>query len=213
MKRLTGLFIVMAIVVGAGSAAAQGTGLVGKGIKAGLAYYTFTGADKEIGGVAPDLEPGLAVGAFVTLALGPGLDLQPEILYVQKGAQYESNGYTFTFDLDYLEIPILLKYRLGTGGGVRPSLFAGPAFAIKLKAEGTESGPGGSETVDYGDQTNALDVGLAFGAGLGIPAGANLVTFDARYTLGLTDWPDPADVDEELSMKNSGWLVMAGITF
>ena len=71
----------------------------------------------------------------------------------------------------------------------------------------------GSETVDYGDQTNALDVGLAFGAGLGIPAGANLVTFDARYTLGLTDWPDPADVDEELSMKNSGWLVMAGITF
>lgn len=213
MKRLVGLFVVMAMVVGAGSAAAQGTGPVGKGIKAGLAYYTFTGADKEIGGVAPDLEAGLAVGAFVTLALGPGLDLQPELLYVMKGAQYESNGYTYTFDLDYLEVPILLKYRLGAGVGVRSSLFAGPTFAFKLKAEGTESGPGGSETVDYGDQTNALDVGLAFGAGLGIPAGANLVTLDARYTLGLTDWPDPADADEDLAMKNSGWLVMAGITF
>jgi hypothetical protein len=78
---------------------------------------------------------GLAVGGFVTFALGPTLALQPELLYVMKGVRYERETDRLKFNLNYIDLPVLLKYRFATTGSMRPSLFAGPVASALLSAK------------------------------------------------------------------------------
>lgn len=212
MKRIALILAVVGLTLMAGAAVAQDSGLVAKGFKVGLSMHKFTGADNDFfEHLAPDLRMGLAGGAFLTFALGPNFALQPEVLYVMKGAKYEEDGNEATFKFDYLDIPILFKYRFPTAGTTRPSLFAGPVASFKLSSEYEEVFEG-EESKENVDNVNGLDYGLAFGGGIDFAVGQNTITMDVRYTLGLTDWPD-TDVDEDIAVKNGGWLVMVGIGF
>lgn len=214
MKRVLCVLAIAGLALLAGTAAAQESGLIAKGIKAGLGMYKFSGSDNDIEGASPDLKMGVAGGGFLTFALGPNFALQPEVLYVMKGSKYEEDPYKLTFKFSYLDIPVLLKYRFPTAGTTRPNLFAGPVASFKMSADVEEEGPDGTEETDFSDAVKGLDFGLALGGGIDFTAGANLITFDVRYTIGMTDWPDADDDDDDApTIKNSGWLVMAGFSF
>ncbi len=210
MKRCLAIVAVLAVALMAGVAAAQETGLVGKGLKLGLSMYTFGGSDNEMEGVSPDSRMGLGAGGFLTFALGPNLALQPELLYVQKGAKYEEGGVTATLKFDYLDIPVLLKYRFPTEGSIRPNLFAGPVGSIKMSADLKVEAGGEDASTDVSDEVKGFDFGVAFGGGLDFALSSSTLTFDVRYTLAMTDWPD---TDVSASAKNNGWLVTVGVGF
>lgn len=210
MKRFLMVLAVLGVALMAGIAAAQDTGLVGKGIKAGLAMYTFGGTDNDFVGIEPDSRMGLGVGGFLTFAMGPNFALQPELLYVMKGAKYEEGGAELTWKLNYLDIPVLFKYRFPTEGSTRPNLFAGPVGSIKMSAKAKAEEGGVEEEEDVSDIVKGFDFGLAFGGGLDFAMSSTTLTFDVRYTLAMTEWPD---VDGDASIKNNGWLVMVGLAF
>lgn len=209
MKRLLCVLAIAGLALLAGTATAQESGLIAKGIKAGLGMYKFTGDDVEFEGVSPDLKMGIAGGGFLTFALGPNFALQPELLYVMKGAKYEEGGDKATFKLNYLDIPVLFKYRFPTAGNTRPNLFAGPVASIKMSAKLKMEADGDEAESDV-DDIKSLDLGVAIGGGIDFATASSTIGFDVRYTMGMTDWPD---VEGDASVKNSGWLVTVGIGF
>jgi len=82
------------------------------GIHAGLAGSqvagdTYAGFDKA----------GISAAGFVNLEVKPGWYLQMEIGYLQKGSRHTPNNEKEQYDdyklnLDYIEIPLLVKYKL-----------------------------------------------------------------------------------------------------
>jgi hypothetical protein len=64
-------------------------------------------------------------------------EIQPEVLYSQKGAKYSfSDGpgqtYHVTEQLDYIDLPILLKIGLPKQASVSPALLLGPSIGFFL---------------------------------------------------------------------------------
>lgn len=210
MKRSVMVLALLAVALMAGPAKAQERGLAGKGIKVGLSMHSFGGDDRDIEKEGPpETRYGLAVGGFLTFGLGPNLALQPEALYVMKGARFEMGDDEITLKFAYLDIPVLLKYRFPTTGGTRPNLFAGPVGSIRLSADiqGIEAA---EEERDYSAFVKGFDFGLAVGGGLDFAMAGSTLTLDVRRTIALTEWPDGLEGE---SVRNEGWLVMAGIGF
>ena len=180
---------------------------------------------------------GMAAGLFVEITLGTsGVSLQPEFLYVTKGGKGEvtrADGETYTQKLknEYIEVPVLIKYNFTSAGIASPFMFAGPvaAFNIASKVQNKDV-PQDDPTLGDKDIENAksLDFGLTIGVGLGLAVGpSGKLTFDLRYTIGLTnvyDDVDAADFDGHkaylaeadgtaLDFKNNDFRFMAGYQF
>ena len=151
---------------------------------------------------------------------------QPELFFSSKGQKFEHNGSTLIYKLNYLELPVLFKLLIPTGGIVTPTVYVGPSFALKLgKIDGTMKNDGDKEDMpeDVRDEmdksVNKFDFGLAMGGGLGINAGPGIIVLDVRYTLGLTkvnkltdDMKSEGLTEDNLS-KNSTLSLSLGYLF
>jgi hypothetical protein len=130
-------------------------------------------------------------GAVATYNIIDQFGLQGELLYNQKGCKSEGTNqgtaYNTSQSFKYLEIEILAKYILPLEGHVKPYVFFGPAFGIKLGANvhweaGNQSGDN-----DVSSQVSGADFGLMFGLGVDIKLGIGKIIFDAGYDLGLAN--------------------------
>jgi len=190
------------------------------GLKAGLAMTNLTGDDVDElwGDEAPDSKMGLAVGAFVGIPVGT-LTIQPELLYVQKGAKIEetiaSHEVKVTGKADYLEIPVLFKFSFGETSA-KPFFYVGPVLGILMSAEYKEevSGPvyNDSETTDIKDDSASMEFGLCLGAGVDV----NKLSVELRYEMGMTTISDPEDWPDDLDkpdVKNTAIMLLVGYAF
>jgi hypothetical protein len=188
MKRTILISIMIAVLMLASSIFAQDAARPMKyGIKAGFGMANLTG---DIDGNKSMLTPGF--GLFLTYKASPNFAIQPEVLYEMKGTK--EDGGDGKIKLNYITVPVLLKYVIPTQGKMAPSIFAGPYLGFKASAKDQD----GTKL----EGVKSTDFGVAFGAGLDFAAGATGVfTIDARYELGLSNTNDVGDV----SVKNS-WL-------
>ena len=176
------------------------------GIKGGVSFSTLAGLREVISDVTDvdiDQQTNWVFGGFVKVNLGRFVAIQPEVLYVRKGAKAAATG-LFTesvkFNLDYIDIPLLLRLQTGQDTGFY--VVAGPSFGINITAE-TESDSG---TEDISDEIDGNDTGFVVGAGFDV---ARLL-IEGRYTQSLSgissDSSDP-------SIKNRAVSVLFGIRF
>ncbi len=195
----------------AATASAQGLQF---GVKAGWDRATM--AVKDVSGA--EARNDFAGGLFLTIPATPLVAVQPELLYVPKGAGATVQGGTGTVKLDYAEVPVLLRLNVPLeNASVRPALFAGPfvGFKTTCKVEGTAGGRTASFNCDdplfQGQmKVKSTDVGATFGGGLEFPLGGASALVEARYDLGLRTIDgstDPAD------MKTRNILVFVGASF
>ncbi len=195
MKKLLMLSLAAILVASFASVSSAQVGPIG--IKAGMNMADITGDAENT-----DMKAGLVVGAFAELNLGM-VNIQPELLYSMKGAKSDdiSNEY------NYFEIPVLVKYKLPLPGKLTPSVYAGPVFSLLLSAE--------SDGNDIKDQLKNNDIGIIIGAGINMDMSSYVLTFDARYNMGLSDINnlDDALPGSEDEFKNSTIMLMAGIGF
>ena len=138
---------------------------------------------------------GFCGGIFLEFNLGKVLTIQPEVLYTMKGSETAEGG---KLDLDYIEVPVLLKVRLPIAS-IHPFLIAGPAFGWNLKAV-----VDGIEVEDW----PTSDYSAVFGAGLQLGRTLHL---DVRYTMGLAKLEIP-DL-ETIDLKNGVISATLGLTF
>ena len=170
------------------------------GLRAGLnvADVSFSGIeDDEFFDDFKEPRLGLVAGVMADVPLSPQLSFHPEVLYSQKGFKLDieievqaSQGTgegSLTYQLDYLEVPLLLAYRIPVGqNGLTVGLEAGPTVAYLLSTGLSCSGDFEStcdeNEQDLDDDFESLDIGGA----LGVSVGAGPFAADLRFTQGFT---------------------------
>jgi hypothetical protein len=144
------------------------------GLEAGANFANFIGNSVSAASLTGS-RLGLVGGGFLELNFGNSFAIRPELLYAQKGGKDTSNN---TLQLDYVEVPVLLKLSLGTPG-INPGILAGPAFSWNTVAQAVSSG--GTSTAIQ--NVNTSDVGFIVGAEVDIEK--FFVT--GRYELGFNN--------------------------
>lgn len=157
----------------------------------GINFATFNGKDaNQMGNLSS--KTGMNVGAFLNYHFSDLFALQPEVIYTMKGTDgtttFNNLNYNLTYSINYIEVPVLLKVYIPIEGSktIRPSLYAGPAFAFKVASNLEVSGNGVDQTVDESSDTKSFDFGLAFGGGVGFVVGTGILDVSFRYTMGLS---------------------------
>lgn len=169
--RLKGLFLGLALLaLAAGQASAQTFNL---GLEAGANFSNFIGSDVTTDNVTGS-RLGFVGGGFLSLNFGNSFAIRPEILYEQKGGKDTSNN---TYQLDYVEIPVLLKFSLGTPG-INPAILLGPSFSFNMVAQVANSGNTSTIT-----NSNGSDIGVIGGVEVDI----DKFLVSGRYELGFND--------------------------
>jgi len=115
----------------------------------------------------------LNAGVLASIPLAGQLSLQPEVVYSGQGVKGDGGS----DHLNYINVPVLLKYSLPVGVFFQ----TGPQIGFLMSAKEKEDG--GSST-DIKDLFKSTDFSWALGGGYLIPD-VNL-GFDVRYNLGLT---------------------------
>lgn len=189
--------LALTLALGLASAASAQTTF---GLRAGLNVSDLTGFDEgELDGAESQPSLGLVAGAFAELPLSERIAVRPEVLYSQKGFKVTERE-TFEgsvaelevdYNLDYVEVPILLRVGTPLSPTLDAGLLIGPALAFKVNEsfdiDATVDGVEvelEEEDIDLdGDVFESFDLGLAVGAEIG--SGPFYVGL--RYTPGLLD--------------------------
>lgn len=116
-------------------------------------------------------------GVLVSIPVISHFSLQPEIMYSGQGARSTEAGVTSNLNIDYMNIPILVKYKHPSGF----FLETGPQIGWLLNAKLLL--PNYNEDFKY--LYSSKDISWAFGLGYLIKE-ANL-GFDVRYNMGMND--------------------------
>jgi hypothetical protein len=187
MRFKTMMLVLALMVLSVMSAQAQSFDL---GLESGMNFSYLVGSDAQglnLSGVSSS-RLGFVGGGFVSLNFGPAFAVRPELLYEQKGSQV--SGTTTTYEVDYIELPVLLKFSLGPA---LPSLLVGPSFNWST----VSSLPSGSGTLNSGD------VGLVGGLQLDF----SKFFINGRYELGLDN------VSTGKNLQNGTFTVLMGYSF
>jgi hypothetical protein len=186
------------------------------GIKGGIDLGTFGGDDKP-----SDLKHriGIAGGISCKIGLVAGLSLQPEVMYIQKGAVSETNTlqgiYTLnqkhTAKLDYIDIPVLVKFNFPIPV-FSPYIEGGVSYGILLsakeKAEQSSNAPGttsNSDETDIKDFVTKNDLSWIVGVGFDL----SILDINARYMIGTKKLYK----DSDAKVFNNGIIFTAGFRF
>ncbi len=157
------------------------------GIKAGANFSSISGyenlSDKS----------GFHIGVFAGIKFSEKIGVQGDILYSQQGADFEFGE----FDLNYINVPVVLKYYLFKGLNVQ----AGPQFGFVVDDDVYVPNNGGGFSKEKVEQS---DVSGVIGAGYDLPLGLRI---DARYNFGFKD------VLEDTKSKNNVFSLAVGYSF
>jgi opacity protein-like surface antigen len=164
------------------------------GVKGGINFAKVTDV---VDGTDTKMRTGISLGLFLEYELSENLSIQPEVLYSMKGIKLESLLGDVEWKLDYIDIPVLLKYKFGSGESMKPYLLVGPYIGIK--ASDKVDSPLG----EYDADAKSMDFGMTLGLGAQI---SNFLV-EARYSMGLAKVFDDAD------SKNSVFNIMIGYAF
>lgn len=166
------------------------------GIKGGLNYSTVTKGDFKEG---LDPRTSFHVGFVGEIPLiRKAISLQPEIVYSRQG--FENNfvllgtNYKEEYQVDYINVPILLKLKVGNV----LSFEGGPQFGLKINEKVVNN-----NTEVMVDNINEFDTALAGGLSL------NFEEFfiSGRYTYSLNE------IIKDSNSKNSVFQLGVGFRF
>lgn len=159
------------------------------GVKAGVNFANITDVDNLSN------KTGFQAGVFAGIKFTDKVGIQADLLYSQQGAEFDYGK----FDLNYINVPVVLKYYLVQGLNVQ----AGPQFGFILDDD-IYIDTFGSNSIEANAEKS--DVSGVIGAGYDFPFGVRL---DARYNFGLTDVSKTANFDG----KNTVFTLSLGYSF
>ncbi|MCX8160725.1 MAG: PorT family protein [Candidatus Saccharicenans sp.] len=158
---------------------------------------------------------GWSGGVFASFEFLPGVSIQPEVLYIQKGARLVDPEYDFEahFNFDSFEVPVLLKINLALEGAAAvPAIFFGPFFGFNQKASIVMIDAYSQETEDIKADVQKSEYGITFGLIFTQKWGPGYFSVDARYDLGLSNILKPG-VEWMERIKTRTWVFMVGYSY
>jgi len=183
------------------------------GVKGGANFSTISGDDFG----DPDSRTSFNAGLVAEIPISERLSFQPEVFYSGQGFDVREIDQDNVFDtddnieyqLDYIQVPLLLKVYLVKGLSVE----AGPQFGFKIHEEfdSQPNSDGGDIEIDSEDSyVKDFDTNVAVGASYKFDNGFFL---SGRYNIGVTDIFDDGTPFEGVDAKNNVWQVGVGFMF
>lgn len=167
-----------------------------RGMKIGINSAKVIGKDTPGKGVSA--MPGFAIGGFFSYQFNEKFAVQPEIFFTTKGTKINTIG-----DLElvnmfvYFEFPVLTKMTFYSERRVKPTIFAGPALALKYFA---------LNNTGVLEDIRSTDFGFIFGAGVEFWK----LSLDVRYNRGMVNFDKSED---DIDLKNQAISFMIGYSF
>ena len=134
------------------------------GVKFGVTGSHVSSQSPELRGNG--IQSGISLGLAAGFNLSPATAFESGLYYMEKGGSSRASGGRFTYDLDYLEIPLVVKYYIFSGNRAVFQPYAGAYLGLGV----------GGQLKDYGSRsvtdsfTSGLfrrgDSGLLFGCGV-----------------------------------------------
>jgi hypothetical protein len=115
------------------------------------------------------------------------------------------------YQLDYIQVPVLVKINVVPAGPIKPCVFAGPYGSLLLKARRVSDSGGFHSDESIKSETKSTDYGLVFGGGIDFSLVLLKITVDARYCLGMANIDKTATGTD--TRKNKAIMVLVGIGF
>ena len=191
-------------VLAARAASAQGQEM-SIGVRGGVNVSTLEILATDVI-ITPSNRIGFLGGVYANGRLVGGLGLQVEALFNQKGGKIKDDP-RFQDDLDiridYLDVPVLLRYRFGASSGRAFEVHAGPVFSVRLN---DHQKIGDTVLADFEKQhLLRSDHGLSLGGAVSF----DKLVVDVRYIWGALNINDDFDRDE-LTLRNRALSVTVG---
>ena len=124
-------------------------------------------------------------GGFYIFQFGERWELQPELLFITKGLNYNKeflyDDIIYKINISYLEIPILMKYKISKRKKMETALFLGSYVAQKLRARKITEFEGVREKVKVSN-VKSNDLGILSGCSLDFLKVMN-IDFRISYSL------------------------------
>jgi hypothetical protein len=186
------------------------------GLKAGLNISNLAIDENELNSSS---KTGFTAGIMVEIPIVKNFSLQPEVLYSQQGTKSSffdpdviNSNYKSTIDLNYLNIPVMLKYYVLKGLSVQ----AGPQIGILLKANNKYQdnflGYENQESFNLKDYSSGIDTSVNFGLGYQFK---DKFYADLRYNISYSSVFKEGDANHFINsdMKNRVFQVTVGYFF
>lgn len=200
------LIAILALVATALTTAPAAAQPLSFGLKGGVSQGTLLGDDVD----DASYRAGFSGGVYAKYDVNPAFSIQPEVNFTTKGADEAAvatgNG---EYELQSLDIPVLLKLNAPLDGVFRPSLYAGPQLGFTLNGErnGQDIDDDVLQTAEFGGVVGG-DIGLdlsRFDAGP-----LSRIVLDGRYAFGFTN---AFDVEGDPSVRTGTFVGTLGLEF
>lgn len=222
-----------------------GTGLFARGIpteygaKLGfnLAQHYGTKVDESEYRVKAGMRPGVSAGVFMNYAILYDLRLGYELLYTQKGSREKITILSMEgeelvrpavmdvkYDLDYLELPIMLRLRTYATSKLDIEAVTGTAMSLKVhghhELDGTVYLPDGDDfsAIPISEESslsgvNQFDYSFVYGAAV-YYRGKPDISAEFRFTLGWDYQSLPTfSLSDPVELRNQTYSLMLGVRF
>jgi len=207
MHKLFRISALAALALGATALTAQAQAKKTFGAVAGVDFANVTGTDVSDG---TSTLTGFMGGLFFGIPAGTSLVIEPEVLYAMKGAKYDNIDYTGTYNLNYIEIPVLLKYNFKPEGG--PYILAGPSVGFSISCNDTGTINETSTTYDETCESQGATANTTFGGILGLGFSKGHLGIEGRYDFDFGDALQLTATGTNLKFKNNVWAILLRFT-
>ncbi len=214
MKRLFSTVFVFAVLFISAQNTQSSGSQIKFGIKAGMNFASLYGDMNSAG-----IRPGVYAGFYARIPVSDKFSVQPEVLYSMQGADsdnyYYWNGYWYyesgteqKYELDYINVPIMVQYEIIKG--LRAELGPQFSFAVNKKHKFRYYDRNfNNQYISSDKDLNSFDVGLNMGINYELPSGIN---FAARYSIGFINVND-SNLYGDYDIRNNVFSAGVGFSF
>lgn len=173
------------------------------GVIGGATFSTLNGL-KSV-----DQRTGAMGGLSLVLPMGGSVSLQPEALFVTKGAKGPVSTSSNGVEIKYAEVPVLLRFSPSDASILVPHVYVGPYFGLQIDCK--VQGSNGSCDDLPGISTKTVDLGGIAGAGIDLNVGGLILTAGARYDFGVSKVIEFKTSSVREAAKNGAFAIYAGL--
>lgn len=244
------MLALMVLLASAGAARAGGGGedtdtgwtSASFGFKAGLSLSQHSGIEERGSeySVSSSWRSGFAAGVFLYLPITRRFGIQQEVFYTQKGSSQDISVEILdlptvlhvTYDMDYIEIPVLFRFDWFRSEDGAVYSLAGTALSFKVNDryvldgvidDGTQQVPVSADS-DM-SEVEMFDYSFVYGTGAEFSLFGQRLLLEYRFAIGWNSLAMPTYAyvpfedeqilieNEPVALKNQNHLVLLGITF
>ena len=175
------------------------------GLRLGMNLSTVSSDDSYLDG--GDIQAGLNIGALVGFQLSPQAPvyLESGLFYTEKGGKGKNQGKKFIYNLNYLEVPVVIKYKFDVDGDFSVHPFAGGYMAWGIGGRIKNYGDRETYKTFCEDNFKRFDGGIRLGCGFEY----QILYGEMAYDLGIAN----IGHDDFGSSKNGCFTINFGVNF